>query len=118
MALLGRERLLAWAAHATQEAQRGHGRILLLSGEAGIGKTTLAQAIAAQAAAGGAVVRWGASWDGGGAALGAWIDALRSPGADGCAAVAARLIEGTADDAIGEAAAGQELATLVRDVVD
>src|SRR5688572_27867953 len=91
MLLLGRDRLLAWADRAWQSAAEGHGRLLLLSGEAGIGKTSLARAIADHAAARGAVVRWGASWDGARVALRAWIDALQLPGDDACAAVAAQL---------------------------
>jgi len=45
----------------------GGGRLALLEGEAGIGKTRLAEAIAAEAAALGYDVRWGRAIEGGGA---------------------------------------------------
>lgn len=55
-------RLLA----ALEEALAGHGRLVLVSGEAGIGKTALVGAVA-DAAADRAFVVWGTCWDGGGA---------------------------------------------------
>jgi len=73
----------------------GHGRLLLITGEAGIGKTTVAREIAEQAVGMGALVRWGGCWDGGDEIpFGVWTDCLRRPGNDACAAVAARMEQG------------------------
>lgn len=43
--------------------RRGQGRLLLVTGEAGIGKTTLVRAALERAQAGGAIVATGACWD-------------------------------------------------------
>ena len=52
---------------------------MLISGEPGIGKTRLADELAAEAAQRGAVVAWGAAWDGGGApAYWPWIQVVRA----------------------------------------
>ena len=50
MALLEREPLLGELARLLTEARRGRGRVALLVGEAGIGKTSLAEAFCAEAA--------------------------------------------------------------------
>lgn len=93
--LVGRDDVLRSGQAALARACAGDGRLVLLAGEAGIGKTSLARAIAAGAGAAGAVVRWGACWEGQGAVpFSLWIDCLRRPGGDACAAVAAQLEEG------------------------
>ena len=61
---LGRERELDDLTGALGEAQLGRGRLYLLRGEAGIGKTALAEAISSRAAAANCGVFWGRSWDG------------------------------------------------------
>jgi predicted ATPase len=48
-------------------AAAGSGRLFLLSGEPGIGKTRLAEEIANDASARGMLVLWGRCWEGGGA---------------------------------------------------
>jgi hypothetical protein len=121
MVLLGRDRLLTWATGAWREAVAGRGRVLLLTGEAGIGKTTLARAIAEHAArdtAAAPVLRWGSCWDGGRIPLAAWTEALRAPGGDSCAAVAARLGERRVDDRADPAAAEQARLKLLTEVID
>lgn len=89
---MGRDVLLEAGERALRDALGGRGRLLLLLGEAGIGKTALATALVERAASLGAVVRVGACWEGEGLpALAPWLDALRRPGGDSCAAAASRL---------------------------
>src|SRR5689334_20771403 len=78
-AVVGRDRQLAALRHALDEARRGNGRLVLLAGEPGIGKSTLVEAFCDEARARGATVLWAAGWDGGGApAYWPWIQVLRA----------------------------------------
>jgi predicted ATPase len=61
--LTGREREQAIAGDVLADALAGHGRLVLIGGEAGIGKTTLAEAVCAQATDQGALVLVGRSYD-------------------------------------------------------
>jgi DNA-binding CsgD family transcriptional regulator len=61
--LVGRERELEHGVRAVDRALAGHGRLVLLSGEAGIGKTRLAEEIAAAAARRGARMAWARAAD-------------------------------------------------------
>src|SRR5580698_172580 len=80
---VGRERELGELRRALDRAGSGHGRLFLLSGEPGIGKTRLAEEIAAEAAAKDMRVLWGRCWEGGGApAYWPWIQVLRACLAD------------------------------------
>src|SRR5260370_4100554 len=64
---VGRERELAELSVGLDDVSAGHGRLFLLSGEPGIGKTRLAEEISSDAAARGMRVLWGRCWEGGGA---------------------------------------------------
>ncbi len=75
---VGRARETAALDTALAEAARGSGRIFLIAGEPGIGKTRLAEELAALAPAHGAQTFWGRCWESSGApAFWPWIEALR-----------------------------------------
>jgi predicted ATPase/class 3 adenylate cyclase len=77
--LLGRDAETATLRSAVEAAAEGHGRVVLLAGEPGIGKTSLAVDCAVYADQIGARVLWGACWEGEGApAFWPWIQALRT----------------------------------------
>jgi DNA-binding NarL/FixJ family response regulator len=64
---IGRERELAMLSAASRVAAGGRRRLVLVTGEAGIGKTTLAEVAADAAARSGLRVVWGRCWPDGGA---------------------------------------------------
>jgi len=64
---IGRERELGEIRAAMDGASSGRGRLLLFSGEPGIGKTRLADEAGASAVLRGMRVVWGRCWEGGGA---------------------------------------------------
>jgi class 3 adenylate cyclase len=75
---VGRAREAAILRDAVEDAVAGRGRLVLLAGEPGIGKTRLAEEIAGHAATNGARVLWGRCWEGGGApAFWPWIQLIR-----------------------------------------
>jgi DNA-binding CsgD family transcriptional regulator len=76
---VGREAELAALTADLAAAVGGHGRVVLVAGEPGIGKTRLAEELAAQATACGALVLWGRCWEGEGApAFWPWIQVVRA----------------------------------------
>ena len=76
--LPGRTEELDVLRRALEQTKGSQGRTILVSGEAGIGKTTLAEAFTAEARAGGAFIAWGRCWEAGGAPpYWPWIQALR-----------------------------------------
>lgn len=77
-AFVGRERELAELRAGLDDALGGRGRIFLIVGEPGIGKTRLAEEIAAAGADRGAAVLWGRCWEGRGApAYWPWVQIFR-----------------------------------------
>jgi hypothetical protein len=52
------------APRRSRRRQRGHGRLFLLSGEPGIGKTRLSEETSNDASARGVLVVWGRCWEG------------------------------------------------------
>ncbi len=87
--LVGRSAELAGIDRALDEARSGHGRLLLISGPAGIGKSRLAEAaISAAEVRAMAVARGYAIDDAGAPPLWPWLRALRGrPGVDALPAV-------------------------------
>lgn len=67
---VGREHELALLRQALDDACDGHGRLVMLVGEPGIGKTTLAREFERLARQRGAQVLWGQCWEGDGAGAG------------------------------------------------
>ena len=79
--LVGRELALAGLRAALDGALAGRGSLVLIAGEAGIGKTALAAHFAGQAAARGVPVAWGSCAEGDGApAFWPWTQVLRATG--------------------------------------
>jgi hypothetical protein len=77
-ALVGRDRPLGVLATAIDQAVGGRGSVVLVAGEAGIGKTSILAAAAAHADACGAITVSGGGWDGDGApGLWPWIQVVR-----------------------------------------
>ncbi len=64
---IGRDRELAELVAGLQDAVEGQGGVFLITGEAGIGKTALADQLATHAVERGATVLWGRCWEGAGA---------------------------------------------------
>ncbi len=76
---VGRDRELAEMLEALDASGSGRGRVFLVGGEPGIGKSRLADELATRARANGHEVLWGRGWDGAGApAYWPWVQALRA----------------------------------------
>lgn len=77
--LIGRAAELTWLAAQLDAALSGHVAVVLVSGEAGIGKTRLAQSAAERAQEAGASVLWASAWEHGGVpAYWHWVQILRA----------------------------------------
>ncbi len=75
---VGRAGELAALTADLDAAVGGHGGVVLVAGEPGIGKTRLAEELAARATVRGAVVLWGRCWEGAGApAFWPWVQVIR-----------------------------------------
>ena len=78
-AFVGRDQELAELLAGLDDAAAGHGRVFLLAGEPGIGKSRLSEELTARAAARGAQVLVGRCWEAGGApAYWPWVQSLRA----------------------------------------
>src|SRR6266542_3309732 len=76
---VGRERELSELLAGVDDALEGRGRLFLVAGEPGIGKSRLTDELAAQARERGVRVLWGRCWEAGGApTYWPWVQALRA----------------------------------------
>ncbi len=76
---VGRDRELGEMLEALEATGSGRGRVILLGGEPGIGKSRLADELATRAREGGHQVLWGRGWEGAGApAYWPWVQVLRA----------------------------------------
>lgn len=76
---VGRQREMAELRAALDDALSGDGRLVMLAGEPGIGKTRIAQELAAVAEGRGVRVLWGRCYEGGGAPpYWPWAQAIRT----------------------------------------
>src|SRR6266571_6039148 len=92
--LVGRRLATSALRSAVDAAAGGAGGVVLLAGEAGMGKTALAAEAVAYAKARGAAAVWGTCWEGGGApGFWPWIQVVRALTADGDGAGEALLAE-------------------------
>jgi DNA-binding CsgD family transcriptional regulator/tetratricopeptide (TPR) repeat protein len=111
--LVGREQELAVLQRALMSALGGQGVLVLISGEAGIGKTSLADAAGRQAEAHGAIIATGRCYEGNGApAFAPWYAVL----ADLCAA--ASLDVSTLPPPFGPGPAAATAYSLMQTVAD
>ncbi len=79
--LAGRDEQLALLEAGLDDALAGRGRLFVIVGSTGSGKTRLADEVASTAKEHGARILWGRGWDGGGApAYWPWSQALRDAG--------------------------------------
>jgi hypothetical protein len=77
--LVGRERELSELVACLDDASVCHGRLVLLAGEPGIGKSRLVDELAAEARERGARILWGRCWEEGGAPpYWPWVQSLRA----------------------------------------
>lgn len=75
---VGRRQELASLQDRLEAARAGDGGLVLIAGEAGIGKTRLAEAVASEAEQSAVRVLWGRAWEGAGApAFWPWVQILR-----------------------------------------
>jgi eukaryotic-like serine/threonine-protein kinase len=93
-AFIGRESELAELRAGFDEALAGHGRLFLISGEPGIGKTRITNELAAFASAAGAKVTWGRCREGHGTpAYWPWIEIVRTCVGDPASARLSALLD-------------------------
>src|SRR5262249_17914427 len=96
---VGRDRELVELLDGLTEARAGRGQLVLVAGDAGMGKTRIADELAARAHPGGAGVLWGRCWAGEGAPpFWPWERGLRAcGGTSGISELAEEMGSGAAE---------------------
>jgi hypothetical protein len=113
--LVGRRLAVGALRSAVDAAVGGAGGVVLLAGEAGMGKTALAAEAVAYAKARGAAAVWGTCWEGGGApGYWPWIQVVRALAAESDGAGKAVLAELTGVSAERGGSLGDESAARFR----
>ena len=113
--LVGRRLAVGALRSAVDAAVGGAGGVVLLAGEAGMGKTALASEAVAYAKARGATAVWGTCWEGGGApGFWPWIQVVRALAAEGHGTGEAVLAELTGVSAERGGSLGDESAVRFR----
>lgn len=113
--LVGRRLAVGALRSAVDAAVGGAGGVVLLAGEAGMGKTALAAEAVAYAKARGAAAVWGTCWEGGGApGYWPWIQVVRALAAEGDGVGKAVLAELTGVSAERGGSLGDESAVRFR----
>lgn len=112
--LVGRERELADLDQRVADAVAGDGQVVLIEGDAGVGKTSLAAAVVRHARRAGVRTAWGACLEGEGAApYRPWLQVLKSLGLP-----ASRLGESDRDDHASRFQVFDETIELLGDAAD
>ncbi len=102
--LVGRDETVARLRHALDQSLAARGRVVLVAGEPGIGKTAVLSALAAEAAGRSVLVAWGQCWDDAMApAYWPWTQVLRELGDDAEGESADGLLSGRDGPAAGDA---------------
>jgi hypothetical protein len=113
--LVGRRLAIGALASAVDAAFGGAGGVVLLAGEAGMGKTALASGAVAYAKARGAETVWGTCWEGDGApGFWPWIQVMRALAPEGGDAGEGVLAELTGAGEVRGGALGDESASRFR----
>jgi DNA-binding SARP family transcriptional activator len=115
-AFVGRERELQLLVAGLEDALAGRGRLFLVLGGAGAGKTRLADEVASRAKRRGARILWGRSWEEGDAPpYWPWVQAIRTSVPDAGRALLPELFDATAAF-LCKAAAAQPLVIVLDDL--
>jgi hypothetical protein len=113
--LVGRRLAIGALGSAVEAAIGGAGGVVLLAGEAGMGKTALASSAVAYAKAHGAEAVWGTCWEGDGApGFWPWIQVMRALAPDGDDAAEGMLAELTGAGEVRGGVLGDEPANRFR----
>ena len=108
---VGRDSVLGQLGRVVDQALAGRGDLLLLAGEAGIGKTTLLSELSRYAQSRGVRVAWGWGWPGEGApGYWPWVQVLRSLGLDTPLSATGLLGTGGSPPLVGGPVAGSTVA--------
>src|SRR6266545_3603430 len=113
-ALVGRERHLRELTMLLDGIVAGRGNLVVLSGEAGAGKTRLAEEAAAFATAAGVAVAWATCWSNGAVPLSTWLDLQSMVDERGTMSPLPEAVSGEADPEVARAMLVRTLVARLR----